>query len=108
MRLISRLICVIAALSLAACANGQPEPPLLPSNVTWSAEARTTRAVQAALQKRHYYWGTVDGYFGQATGDAIERFQIDNGLRVKPVIDRPLLNALGIAGPPHYRGLLSD
>jgi peptidoglycan hydrolase-like protein with peptidoglycan-binding domain len=105
--LITRLICVIAPLSLVACAE-QPEPPLLPSNVTWSADPRTVRAVQATLQNRHYYAGLIDGYFGQATGDAIERFRIDHGLRVKPVIDRSLLNALETAASPHSRRLLSD
>ena len=106
--LITRLICVIGALSLAACANEQPEPPLLPGNVMWSADPRTVGAVQAALQNRHYYRGAINGYFGQATGDAIQRFQIDHYLRVKPVIDRPLLNALETAAPPHSRRLLSN
>ena len=106
--LITRLICVIGALSLAACANEQPEPPLLPGNVMWSADPRTVRAVQAALQNRHYYRGAINGYFGQATGDAIQRFQIDQGLRVKPVIDRSLLNALETPAPPHSRRLLSN
>ena len=96
---ISRLICIISVLSLTACAQEQSEPPLLPS-VMYSPNARTIRAVQATLQNLHYYRGLVDGYFGQATGDAIQRFQVDHGLRVKPVIDRSLLNALKITTSP--------
>ena len=91
-------ICIISVVALTSCANEQPETPLLP-NVMYSFNVRTIRAVQATLQERHYYRGVVDGYFGQATGDAIERFQIDYGLRVKPVIDRSLLNALHTASP---------
>jgi hypothetical protein len=106
-KLITRLVCVIGGLSLAACAKEQPETPLLP-NVVYGADVRTVRAVQATLQQRHYYGGAIDGYFGQATGDAIERFEIDHFLRVKPVIDRLLLNALEIAASPHSRRLLSD
>jgi len=97
--LITRLICMLGALSLAGCANDQPEPPPIP-NVMYSADFRTTRAVQATLRKLHYYRGAADGYFGQATGDAIVRFQMDHGLRVKPVITPSLLHALQIAGSP--------
>jgi peptidoglycan hydrolase-like protein with peptidoglycan-binding domain len=53
--------------------------------------------VQSALRQRHYYHEQVDGFFGQATAVAIERFQMDRDLYVKGVIDRQLLLALGIA-----------
>ena len=62
----------------------------------YSTDSGTVRAVQNALRKRHYYAVEVDGFEGQATGDAIQRFQIAHGLRVRPVIDPSLLRALGI------------
>jgi hypothetical protein len=68
MTLIARLICVIAALSLVAFANEPSEPPLLPGNVTWSADPRTTRTVQSALQNRHYYGG-------QSTGTSVKQLE---------------------------------
>jgi hypothetical protein len=91
---IARFTCLIGLLLLNACAE-QPERPLLP-NVMYSANPGTVRAVQSALQIRHYYTGATDGFFGQATGDAIQLFQMDNCLQVKPVISRSLLIALGI------------
>jgi hypothetical protein len=103
MAILIRLIWVIGVLSLGACTAEQPEPPLL-TNVWYPADASTVKSVQIALRKRHYYQGAADGFLGQETGAAIERFQMDHGLRVKPVIDRPLLVALGIVnGPKIYR-----
>ena len=51
---------------------------------------------ESSLRQRHYYHGQLDGFFGQATAVAIERFQMDHDLYVKGVIDRQLLLALGI------------
>jgi peptidoglycan hydrolase-like protein with peptidoglycan-binding domain len=61
-----------------------------------ASETATIRAVQSALRQRNYYHESVDGFFGQATAIAIERFQMDHDLYVKGVIDRQLLVALGI------------
>jgi len=98
-----RLICVIGVLSLGACTACQPEPPLL-TNVWYPTDESIVTSVQIALRKRHYYQGVVDGFFGEGTGIAIERFQMDHCLRVRPVINRPLLIALGIVnGPTVYR-----
>jgi len=94
-----RRICLVGALALEACSAEKPEPPLLP-DVMYTNDARTVRAVQSALRQRHYYTAEVDGFFGQATGDAIQRFEMDHGLRVKPVISRSLLTALGMANNP--------
>jgi peptidoglycan hydrolase-like protein with peptidoglycan-binding domain len=44
-------------------------------------------AVQSALRQRHDYHEQVDGFFGQATAIAIERFQMDHDLYVKGVIE---------------------
>jgi peptidoglycan hydrolase-like protein with peptidoglycan-binding domain len=99
MAILIRLICVIGVLSLGASVAEQPEPPLL-TNVSYPADASIVKSVQIALRKRHYYQGQSTGFLGQRTGAAIERFQMDHGLRVKPVIDRPLLIALGIVNGP--------
>lgn len=42
----------------------------------------TTYRVQVELNKRGYDVGVPDGIFGPATGNAIERFQRDNGCNV--------------------------
>jgi hypothetical protein len=55
-----------------------------------------TKSVQAALHKRGYYEGPIDGVYGSQTADAVKAFQRDKGL----VID-------GFAGP-HTRAQLSD
>jgi hypothetical protein len=52
--------------------------------------------VQAALGRRGYNVGVVDGDLGPQTQDAIAAFQSDRGLRVTGRIDQPLLRALGI------------
>ena len=67
-----------------------------PANMMYTSDSRTVRAVQHALRQCHYYSGDVDGWFGLATGIAIQRFQVDHGVSVKGIIDRPLLLALGI------------
>jgi len=103
MAIVIRLICVIGVLSLGACTAEHSEPPLL-TNAWYPSDPSIVTSVQIALRERHYYQGAVDGFLGGKTGLAIERFQMDHGLRVKPVIDRPLLIALGIEkGPTVYR-----
>jgi hypothetical protein len=54
------------------------------------------RRVQIALRNRGYYHGLVDGYLGESTGIAIQRFQIDHCIRVIPLLDPSLLVSLGI------------
>jgi peptidoglycan hydrolase-like protein with peptidoglycan-binding domain len=73
---------------LGACKTNEPQGTPPPS-VTSTGTA-TIKAVQSALRQRHYYHEQVDGFFGQATAIAIERFQIDHDLYVKGVIDRQL------------------
>jgi peptidoglycan hydrolase-like protein with peptidoglycan-binding domain len=54
------------------------------------------RKVQIALRNRGYYHELIDGDLGQATGIAIQRFQIDHSIRVIPLLDPSLLVSLGI------------
>lgn len=93
----SRLIVLIGVIvSLGACSN-QPVPPLK-SQGFYPTNPATVRKVQIALRNRGYYAGVVDGFLGDGTATGIQRLQIDRGERVKPIIDRPLLISLGIAG----------
>jgi hypothetical protein len=84
-----------AAFSLGACTTDQLPPPLPQS--MYQNNPGNIRKVQIALRDRGDYDGFVDGYLGQYTGDGIQRFEVEHCLRVKPVIDRSLLVALGIA-----------
>jgi hypothetical protein len=51
--------------------------------------------VQAALQRRGYDAGGVDGTYGPMTRRALLAFQRDNGLPVTGQIDQPTLDSLG-------------
>src|SRR5437762_7467284 len=51
--------------------------------------------VQYALQQLGYYSEVVDAVLGPITRQAIEDYQLDNGLNVTGAIDRPTLVALG-------------
>jgi len=51
--------------------------------------------VQYALQQLGYFAEDVDGVLGWVTRQAIEDYQLDNGLNVTGAIDRPTLVALG-------------
>jgi peptidoglycan hydrolase-like protein with peptidoglycan-binding domain len=53
-----------------------------------------TSMVQRALRDHGYDKGSITGFIGKNTAEAIERFQIDHGLPVRPVADRFLLNSI--------------
>lgn len=89
------LLLISAAISLAVCTDGQVPPT--EQSVTYQAQPVIVRKVQIALRNRGYYHGLVDGNLGQATGVAIQRFQIDHSIRVVPLLDPSLLISLGIA-----------
>ncbi len=76
---------VVAAISLAICTKGQVPPT--EHSISYHANPVIVRKVQIALRNRGYYHGLVDGYLGQATGIAIERFQIDHSMRAVPLLD---------------------
>ena len=93
---IRRFLCVASATIVLGACTSEVIPPPLPAGFYESSPA-TVRRVQIALRDRGYYHGSADGYLGQDTAYAIERFQVDHYLRVKAVIDRPLLVGLGLA-----------
>jgi peptidoglycan hydrolase-like protein with peptidoglycan-binding domain len=64
--------------------------------VLLSGRPPVIKQVQIALRQRGYYAGAVDGFMGQQTQTAIQRFQLDHCQRVAPLITRQLLVSLGI------------
>lgn len=94
---IVRLILLIGVVvSLGACSDEQATPPKSPP--IYPASPAIVRKVQIALRSRGYYTGVTDGFLGQSTAIAIQRFQIDHDQIARPFIDRPLLVSLSISG----------
>ncbi len=59
-----------------------------------TAVADYTRTLQSALATAGYYEGEIDGVYGPATVDAVERLQEDAGLPVTGLVDRATAAAL--------------
>jgi peptidoglycan hydrolase-like protein with peptidoglycan-binding domain len=64
--------------------------------VLLSQRDAVVKQVQRALRQRGYYPHAIDGFLGQDTGEAIQRFEVDHCLRTAPLVTRQLLIALGI------------
>src|SRR5260221_14686713 len=86
---------VVTAVCLGACTSEQG--PLSLSLPMDHSNTAIVRKVQIALRDRGYYAGGVDGFLGQDTAFGIQRFQVDQCQRVKPVVDRTLLVSLRLA-----------
>lgn len=67
--------------------------------VGWGDTGENVRQIQQKLSQWGYYFGTVDGVFGQATYDAVVRFQKKNGLRADGVVGSATAAAMGISLP---------
>ena len=65
--------------------------------VYWGMRGTQVRQVQQKLKQWGYFDGTVDGVFGQATYDAVVRFQKKNGLAADGVAGEETLAAMGIS-----------
>lgn len=65
--------------------------------VGWGDTGGKVRQVQQKLSQWGYYSGAVDGVFGQATYDAVVRFQQKNGLRADGVVGSATAAAIGIS-----------
>jgi hypothetical protein len=52
--------------------------------------------VQAALARKGYYHGAVDGSMGPATRSAIRQYQLNHGLEVTGQVDQAVMNKLGV------------
>jgi len=60
-------------------------------------ESGLVRNVQQALNDKGYNAGPTDGQWGPATEDAVKKFQRASGLPETGQLERPTLNALGVA-----------
>jgi len=65
--------------------------------VYWGMRGQQVRQVQQKLLQWGYFDGAVDGIFGQATYDAVVRFQKKNGLTADGVAGEQTLAAMGIS-----------
>lgn len=64
--------------------------------VAWGSQGDQVTKVQQKLKQYGYYSGSVTGYFGQATYNAVVYFQRKNGLTVDGVVGPTTAAALGI------------
>lgn len=64
------------------------------------ADPARIRSIQKALKARGFYRGEVDGVYGPATADAVQRFQRAKGLAHEGYLSHPTLEALAVAPPP--------
>jgi Putative peptidoglycan binding domain len=94
-KLLRRIILIGAVVCLGACSD-QPVAPAKSITILAANDA-LVRKVQIALRKHGYYTGVTDGFLGQNTAFAIQRFQVDHDQIARPFIDRALLVSLGIA-----------
>ena len=73
-----------------------PEYGTSSAPVLLSQRDAVVKQVQLALRQRGYYADGIDGFMGQYTAEAIQRFEVDHCLRTAPLITRRLLVSLGI------------
>ena len=55
--------------------------------ITWKVLNNNVMAVQKLLKSRGLYSGTVDGWYGPKTEEAVRRFQSENGLYPTQIVD---------------------
>lgn len=65
--------------------------------VAWGSRGEQVSQVQRKLKQWGYYDGAVDGVFGQATYDAVVRFQKKNGLTADGVVGTQTVAAMGLS-----------
>src|SRR5690554_5793352 len=72
--------------------------------VYWGMYGDRVVEIQQKLQRWGYYDGSIDGYYGALTFDAVKRFQIKNGLVADGAVGSQTAAAMGINldAPPVY------
>ena len=85
-----KFLALLLAASLLAAVPAAGYTTLRPG-----ASGNEVKQMQQALKNQGYFTGVVDGYFGDATENAVKAFQRYNGLQVD-----------GVAGPATLRTLL--
>jgi hypothetical protein len=97
----SALSLLLAALIVGAQAAGRKhtytEPDVAPAYGHY--DQRHLRQVQIALRRQGYYDGVADGFLGYRTDTAISKFQLEHEHPVRPLVDRWLLETLGVVKP---------
>lgn len=83
---------LLLLLVLAAAPAIQAQRPTL----YWGSTGQQVRVLQWRLQEWGYYRGSIDGVFGNATSQAVRRFQARHGLRVDGVVGPSTWSALGL------------
>jgi murein DD-endopeptidase MepM/ murein hydrolase activator NlpD len=73
---------------------------LLVATPAQAAGSSRIAAVQVALQARGFYEGTIDGYYGAGTQQAVVRFQRSRGLLADGIAGRRTRRSLGRYGRP--------
>lgn len=63
---------------------------------SWGSSGSTVREIQTRLSNWGYYYGSIDGIYGNQTYNAVRYFQSANGLTVDGVVGPKTLAALGL------------
>ena len=71
--------------------------PRAEAAVAWGSRGEQVSQVQRKLKQWGYYDGAVDGVFGQATYDAVVRFQKKNGLTADGVVGAQTAASMGLS-----------
>lgn len=87
-RVTACLLAIVLFLATTGSASAQ--------SLAWGSSGEKVRQVQQKLKQWGYYTGTVDGVYGQATYDAVVKFQRKNGLTADGVIGSSTAAAIGI------------
>ncbi|MBP2661234.1 MAG: ErfK/YbiS/YcfS/YnhG family protein, partial [Firmicutes bacterium] len=74
------------------------EGKIIPMQRTLKYEATGTDVVQlqVKLKKLGYLEGRADGFFNRDTEEAVKRYQYDQGLKANGIVDRKILELLGL------------
>lgn len=86
--------CMVLALVVTLLLSSIPSASA--ASLAWGSTGDLVRQVQQKLRQWGYYDGTVDGVYGQATYNAVVKFQRTNGLTADGVIGPATAAAIGI------------
>ncbi|BAS28380.1 spore cortex-lytic enzyme [Limnochorda pilosa] len=86
----------LGGLLLVVLLAGSPAVHAQRPTLYWGTSGYQVRVLQWRLQQWGYYRGPIDGSFGNATAQAVRRFQARNGLRVDGVVGPTTWSALGL------------
>ncbi|MFZ3170723.1 MAG: spore cortex-lytic enzyme [Carboxydocellales bacterium] len=70
--------------------------PTISQSLYWGSSGKQVNELQWRLQQWGYYNGPIDGSYGNATAQAVRKFQSNNGLAADGVAGKGTLVALGL------------